>query len=63
MFAYLCRKKRLHQVPVFCSNSQEEDCATAGFDRYFIGKSLYNIKAGRYSGSAVTTIENIEHDR
>ena len=47
--AYLCRQKRLHEVPVFRSENSHSDKLKKLFLQYYINKNKFSSRKSKYS--------------
>jgi hypothetical protein len=61
--AYLCRQKRLHEVPVFRSENSHSDKLKKLFLQYYINKNKFSSRKSKYSQELSTGVEDISSRR
>jgi chromosome segregation ATPase len=59
--AYLCRKKKLHQIPVFSGSCDHQE-VQKHFHTYFVDKQMYTCSKGFYSGEVRMKIQDCSYD-
>jgi SMC interacting uncharacterized protein involved in chromosome segregation len=57
--AFLCRQKRLHEVPVFKSENNYSDKLKAMFFNYYINNYKFVTRKSKYSSEFSTGVEDI----
>lgn len=61
--AYLCRQKKLHEIPYFATENQYSDSLKGRFKTYYLGNVRFNSMKSKYSGELSTGCEDISSRR
>ena len=61
--AYLCRQKRLHEVPVFNSETNCSDTLKTMFFNFYINNNKFVTRKSKYSGELSTGVDDISSRR